>query len=161
MRREIVLTLEELEHHAEKIPEIDPSAVMSMLGVMQVSAEIQHAIFDILEQDYQLSEGKLCVMIILHQQPGGLAPSKLADRAGVSRATISVMVRRMVRDGLVRLSEDTADARGKKVFLTAEGTQLMEDILPAHYLRISKLMGRLSKAEQAELRRLLQKLTAP
>ena len=34
-------------------------------------------------------------MIILHQQPDGMAPSKLAARAGVTRATISVMLRRM------------------------------------------------------------------
>ncbi len=160
MRREIVLTMEELEHHAEKIPEIDPSSVMAMLGVIQASAEIQHAIFDILEQDYQLSEGKLCVMIILHQQSAGLAPSKLAAQAGVTRATISVMLRRMERDGLVRLSGAADDARGKRAFLTSKGKQLMEEILPAHYLRISKLMGHLSKLEQAELCRLLKKVTA-
>ena len=95
MRRENVLTLGELEQHAQHIPEIDPSAVMAMLDVIQASAEIQHAIFDILEQEYQLSEGKLCAMIILHQQPDGMAPSKLAARAGVTRATISAMLHRM------------------------------------------------------------------
>ena len=160
MRRENVLTLGELEQHAQHIPEIDPSAVMAMLDVIQASAEIQHAIFDILEQEYQLSEGKLCAMIILHQQPDGMAPSKLAARAGVTRATISVMLRRMERDGLVRLAEDAEDARSKRVSLTSAGSRLMDEILPAHYLSISKLMGRLDKNEQAELSRLLKKVTA-
>lgn len=37
-----------------------PSAeVVAMLGVMQASAEIQHAILDVLEEEHQLSEGKL------------------------------------------------------------------------------------------------------
>ena len=161
MKYDVFPIRKELEAIQHQIPEINPAAVMAMLRILQTSTAIRDQIFVQLEQKHQLSEGKLSVMMVLYEHPEGAAPSVLADNAGVSRATISVMVRRMVRDGLVRLSEDTADARGKKVFLTAEGTQLMEDILPAHYLRISKLMGRLSKAEQAELRRLLQKLTAP
>ena len=70
------------------------------------------------------------------------------------------MLRRMERDGLVRLAEDAEDARSKRVSLTSAGSRLMDEILPAHYLRISKLMGRLDKNEQAELSRLLKKVTA-
>lgn len=34
----------------------------------------------------------------------------------------------------------------------------MNDILPEHYLRITKLMGKLSVSEQEELIRLLKKI---
>lgn len=160
MKREVIPTLAELEHHAKVMPEINPSAVVAMLGVMQASAEIQHAILDVLEEEHQLSEGKLCVMIILHQQQEGVAPSFLAEKAGVTRATISAMLRRMQRDGLVVSVSDADDGRSKKVCLTGVGRQLMEAILPAHYLRITKLMGKLSGQEQQELIRLLRKITA-
>ena len=36
----------------------------------------------------------------------------------------------------------------------------MDHILPEHYLRITKLMGRLTDAEQVELIRLLKKVVA-
>ena len=162
MNQYMLPSREELERHAKVIPEINPSEVIAMLRVMQTASEIQHAIIDVLQREHQLSEGKLCVMILLHQAAQGetpqVAPSELAKRAGVTRATISVMLRRMRRDGLVELVSDAADGRAKRVCLTAAGRRFMDEVLPPHYLRITKLMGRLSEAEQEELIRLLTKL---
>lgn len=160
MKLEIFPTQEELERYEKKMPEIDPAAVIAMLQIKQAAEEIRMDINQILEDRYQLSEGKLRVLVVLHQNPAGMAPSALAARTGVTRATISVMVRRMVRDGLVASDEDAADKRAKTITLTKKGRDFMEEVLPGNYLRISRLMGRLSAAEQQELIRLLQKLTA-
>lgn len=148
-----------LENQAKIIPEINPSSVIAMLRVLEASSEIQHAIFAVLERDYQLSEGKLCVMIILHQGIDGIAPSQLAERAGVTRATISAMLHRMTRDGLTySFSDANDDGRTKKVCLTEKGRRFMDKVLPGHYMRITKLMGRLSEAEQEKLIGLLKKI---
>ena len=160
MKRVITPARETLEQHAKLIPEINPSSVIAMLRVLEASSAIQHAIIDVLESEYQLSEGKLCVMIILHQMKAGVAPSKLAELAGVTRATISAMLQRMIRDGLVDSFSDEKDGRGKKVCLTAKGRSFMDEVLPNHYLRITKLMGRLSEAEQQELIILLKKIVS-
>ena len=50
------------------------------------------------------------------------------------------------------------DGRGKVVLLTEEGIAFMEEILPPHYLRVTKLMEKLSEFEQNELIYLLKKL---
>ena len=154
MRFEAFPTREELEKHARIIPEIEPSAVLAMLRISQASS-----INDVLAKQYHLSQGKLRVMIVLHQSPEGIAPSQLAEKTGVTRATITTMVKRMVRDGLTTVVIDQEDKRGKKVSLTAQGRQFMDQVLPGHYLRISTLMNRLSEDEQAELIRLLTKLS--
>ena len=158
MKRAITPTRETLEQHAKLIPEINPSSVIAMLRVLEASSAIQHAVIDVLEREYQLSEGKLCVMIILHQTNDGVAPSKLAELAGVTRATISAMIQRMTRDGLVDSLSDATDGRAKKVCLTPKGRSFMDGVLPEHYLRITKLMGRLSEEEQKELIILLKKI---
>ncbi|MGL5270891.1 MAG: MarR family winged helix-turn-helix transcriptional regulator [Selenomonadaceae bacterium] len=160
MKRVITPARETLEQHAKLIPEINPSSVIAMLRVLEASSAIQHAIIDVLESEYQLSEGKLCVMIILHQMKAGVAPSKLAELAGVTRATISAMLQRMIRDGLVDSFSDEKDGRGKKVCLTSKGRSFMDEVLPNHYLRITKLMGRLSEGEQQELIILLKKIVS-
>lgn len=160
MKRGIIPTREVLEKHAQMVPEINPSEVLAMLRVLDAASEIQHAIIDVLEKEYQLSEGKLCVMILLHQQTEGMTPSQLAESACVSRATISVMMGRMKRDGLISSFSDETDGRGKKIRLTQKGQEFMDHILPEHYLRITKLMGRLTDAEQVELIRLLKKVVA-
>lgn len=159
IQRDVIPSMEDLENHAKVIPEINPPAVILMLEVMQASTQIQHAIFDVLEEKYQISEGKLRVMIILHQQSEGIAPSVLAQKANVTRATISVMLKRMQRDGFVLLTTSATDARSKLVCLTKKGRELVNEILPQHYLRITKLMHNLSVEEQHQLIKLLQKIT--
>lgn len=158
--KKIIPTIDELKEHAKKIPEINPSSVIAMLIVKQVASDIQHEIFDILQEKYQLSEGKLHVMIILHQQKDLITPSSLAQKAGVTKATISIMLKRMQRDGLVNLISSNEDGRVKKVGLTENGQIMMKEILPTHYLRISKLMGKLELKEQKELIKLLQKIAS-
>lgn len=149
---------QDIEKHAEKIKEINPSEVIAMLQVLQAAAEIQHQILDVLDKEYQISEGKLQVMINLHQETRGLSPSELADKVGVTRATISIMLKKMVRDGLVQIVPDMIDGRVKKVQLTEKGCRLMEEVLPPHYMRITRLMRKLSEAEQEELIRILNKI---
>ena len=89
-----------------------------------------------------------------------MAPSELAEKVGVTRATISNMLQRMERDGLVDIRPAEQDGRGKIVKLTQAGCDFMEEILPPHYLRVSKLMEKLTEDEQKKLIMLLEKLSA-
>ena len=161
MKREIIPTFAELERHKKLVPEINPAAVIAMLGIKKASEKIQQSILDVLQQNYQLSEGKFCTLLVLHQHGElGIAPSELAAKVGVTRATISNMLRRMERDGLVDINPAAQDGRSKVVSLTQAGYELMEKVLPPHYLRVSKLMEKLTEAEQKELIMLLEKLSA-
>ncbi len=161
MKREMIPSFAELERHKELVPEINPAAVIAMLRIKTVSEEIQDSILDVLQQTYHLSEGKFCALIVLHQRGGdGMAPSELAEKVGVTRATISNMLQRMERDGLVDIRPAEQDGRGKIVNLTQTGCDFMEEILPPHYLRVSKLMEKLTEDEQKKLIMLLEKLSA-
>jgi DNA-binding MarR family transcriptional regulator len=150
---------EDLQKHKEIIPEINPAAVIAMLRIKQAAEEIQQGVLDVLQSEYHLSEGKFCVLVVLHQHQTGIAPSVLAEKVGVTRATISSMLQRLERDGLVAVKADKEDARSKKVKLTRAGNDFMQEILPPHYLRVSRLMEKLSEEEQKEVIRLLHKLT--
>ena len=103
MKRENLPTWQELEAHKKAIPEIHPAAVIAMLEIKQAAEEIQASILSVLQQDYHLSEGKFCTLIVLHQHPEGIAPSVLAEKVGVARATISTMLQRLERSGEVRV----------------------------------------------------------
>ena len=70
-------------------------------------------------------------------EPVGIAPQKLESRDRAEQ-----------------------DGRGKIVNLTQEGRDFMEVILPPHYLRVSKLMEKLTEDEQKKLIMLLEKLSA-
>lgn len=66
MKRELIPSWEELEQHRKIVPEIKPAAVIAMLEIKQVGEDIQHGIMDVLQQEYHLSEGKFCMLIVLH-----------------------------------------------------------------------------------------------
>lgn len=158
MRKAKLPSREELEIQAKVIPGIRVPEILAMLRIMQTAEEIQHSIVDMLEKEHQISEGKLRTMILLYRGRDGLTPSVLAEHAGVSRATMSVMLQRMARDGLVRFLSNGEDGRSKQFALTDKGKKLMDSVLPEHYLRITRVMGRLTEAEQEELICLLKKL---
>ena len=154
----MIPTWEELARHKELVPEIEPAAVIAMLGIKQAAEDIQQSILDVLQQQYHLSEGRFCALIVLHQNREGVAPSQLAAKVGVTRATISNMLQRLERDGMIDVVPAAGDGRGKVARLTAQGIAFMDEILPPHYLRVTQLMERLTEAEQQELIRLLRKL---
>ena len=113
MKRENLPTWQELEAHKKAIPEIHPAAVIAMLEIKQAAEEIQASILSVLQHDYHLSEGKFCTLIVLHQHPEGIAPSVLAEKVGVARATISTMLQRLERSGEVCVEARSEDGRGK------------------------------------------------
>ena len=151
-------TREALRQFAKQIPELNISSVELLLQFMQTSFKIQHYIFDTLEKNYKLSEGKMMVMIILYQSPAGIAPSKLAEKACVTRATISAMLQRMIRDGLASSFSDSTDGRGKFVALTDKGHAFMDEVLPEHFLRTASFMNNLTEEERDMLIHLLKKM---
>lgn len=159
MKRELIPSWEELEHHKKIVPEIKPAAVIAMLEVKQAGEDVQRSILDVLQREYHLSEGKFCCLIVLHQNPQGIVPSAIAQKVGVTKATISNMLMRMERDGDVYIKQAEDDARKKLICLTEKGRAFMDKILPEHYLRVTKLMERLTEDEQKELIRLLKKMS--
>ncbi len=160
MKQSMMPSRGELERHAKIVPEIHPNEVLAMLTILQTAGTIQSRIMDVMQREYRLSEGKLCVLIQLHQMPEGCAPSLLAERAGITRASVSVMIRNLEAEGLVFLVSDEEDRRTKCVRLTEKGRGFMEKVLPEHYLRITKLMGHLTAKEQETLIGLLEKLAS-
>ncbi len=159
MKRELIPSWEELEHHKKIVPEIKPAAVIAMLEVKQAGEDVQSRILDVLQQKYHLSEGKFCCLIVLHQNPQGITPSEIAQKIGVTKATVSNMLMRMERDGDICVKQAADDARRKLICLTEKGRNFMDKILPEHYLRVTKLMEKLTEEEQKELTRLLKKMS--
>jgi DNA-binding MarR family transcriptional regulator len=81
--------------------------------------------------------------------------TELSDRLLVRPPSVSGVVDRLVRAGLVARHESTADLRSKQVGLTKAGRQLVERILEVHEHQMQAVLAGLSEAEQTELHRLL------
>jgi len=102
-----------------------------------------------------LSEGRFVVLVMLQREPKGLAPSTLADRAGVTRGTITGLLDGLERDGLIRRVPDAADRRALVIRLTKRGHELAGELVTEHARWIGGLLAGLSAADRRQLSRLL------
>jgi DNA-binding MarR family transcriptional regulator len=88
----------------------------------------------------------------------GLRLTDLSERLLIRPPSVTGVVDRLERAGLVVRDGSPTDLRAKQVGLTAKGRKLVERVLAVHEAQIRSVLGGLRTGEQAELRRLLVRL---
>jgi DNA-binding MarR family transcriptional regulator len=148
---------------ARRFPDLDPTACEAYLNILRAADEVYRQSEGFFNAN-GLSPGRFTVLMLLYDkiaaEPIPLTPAELADRAGVTRATMTGLVDTLERDGLVRRDHDSGDRRMMLVRVTAKGLGVIEGILPSHYRRLKELMEPLSQGERKTLVRLLNKVAA-
>jgi len=141
--------------------EIDLGAVESYRALMMLANRLRDAA-DLFLADFGTSQGKASVLVHLSgQAQASLTPSELAQRLGVTRATVTGLIDGLEREGLVRrVRAGSADRRCVAVRLAPKGRALVERFLPPHCRRIGSVMAGLSASERATLVKLLDKIAA-
>ena len=82
----------------------------------------------------------------------------LGQRLLIRAPSVTGVVDRLTRAGLVSRDESPTDLRSKCVALTDEGRQLVDRVLRIHGRQIETVLGGLSADEQQSLQTLLQRL---
>jgi DNA-binding MarR family transcriptional regulator len=147
-------TFQELEHN---FPDFDLESEETCLAFLDASAEV-YAAFDAQFDRFGLSAGKFAILMQLYTAKRGLPPSEFANRGNVTRATITGLLDRLERAGLVERQNHPSDRRMLTVNLTSQGKTLIESVLPEHFCRTKKLMASLTSREKQTFVKLLEKL---
>jgi len=150
---------------AREYPDLDPSATEVFLHLLRSGDEAFRVVESHLAQ-HDISQGRFGVLMALwgncqragSEQEKALTPAELADRTGVTRATITGLVDTLERAGLVTRTPHPKDRRMMSVGLTAAGERLLAQIMPAHFRRMAWLMEPLSEPERKTFVRLLTKV---
>lgn len=155
---------EKLLEAAKKYPDLEPTSCEAFLHLLQAGDElfrVMHSLFS----EHSISQGRFIVLLLLlSKEPGGCCgphtPAELADKASVTRATMTGLIDTLERDGMVRREPDSTDRRMMLVKITEKGETFMRGLLPAHFRRIAELMSTLTEEERKTLVRLLDKVVA-
>lgn len=150
---------------SREFPDLDPSATEVFLHLLRSGDEAFRVVESHLAQ-YEITQGRFGVLMALWgncQRSGGdrekpLTPAELADRTGVTRATMTGLVDTLERANLVTRKPHPEDRRMMSVCLTKRGEKLLSRIMPEHFRRMAWLMGPLSEAERKTFVRLLAKV---
>jgi DNA-binding MarR family transcriptional regulator len=106
-----------------------------------------------------LSPGRYALLMTLHGAKGALAPSEIAARIGVSRATVTGLLDGMGREGLIEhVTPASGDRRRKSVKLSVAGRRLLLKLLPDVFTRMVALVAPLKRSERAQFRATLLRI---
>ena len=153
-------TEEEFQNLARRYEEMEPSSVNAAVTLLKVGSDLLTG-FEKMLRGYGLSQGRFLILIVMNRQPDEeTTPSVLAEKIGVTRATMTGLINGLVRDGLIERYARADDRRGVNLKLTRMGRDLLEGLLPDYWSRIFTLMGGLDDDEEKALVALLGKVAA-
>lgn len=135
----------------------DSAALYSNLLFMKVASEIENSLDGLLAK-YNLSSGRFMLLFMLRNSPAGLRPSELASQVGVTQATISGLINSLEKAELVVREGHQSDGRSFVIKLAGKGEQLIQEIFPQWYPRVSNFWNVISEQEKGSMNDLLAKM---
>jgi len=150
---------ESLLQRAQRYPQVDPRAVEACLILLRTATDILGAIERLLQR-LKMSQGKFTVLMVLSRDAdSAMNPSELAERCGVTRATMTGLLEGLEREKMIHRQGDRADRRRNVVRLTPAARDFLDGVLPDYFSRIHDLMADLSEEDKRHLTELLLKIS--
>lgn len=102
------------------------------------------------------------ILVALSSAPNDtMRLSELADAANLSQSRLTHRLRTLIERGIIEISADAADGRGKNATLTSPGRQLLERVAPQHAEDVQQLVfDHLDEPETEALAKALSKIAA-
>ncbi len=139
-------------------PQLDADAISGFLRLLVTGSEFLGSL-DKMLADFEITHGRWITLLLLRRRTVWQAlPSELAQEQGITRATMSGLIKQLERQDLVMRQEDPEDGRRITIILTDAGADLVGRILPRYYALIDELMAPLDSKDKESLKSLLDKL---
>jgi DNA-binding MarR family transcriptional regulator len=148
-------TPEILAKFADRYPDADVTAIASFLHLLRVATDLSLAL-DACLSKHDLLQGRWWVLILLmREQSLSSTPSILAEKIGVTRATMTGLIDSLEQSGLVKRAFDKADRRSVIIQLTDAGQAKLDIVMPDYYRRLRQCMQGLNEEMREQLQHIL------
>jgi DNA-binding MarR family transcriptional regulator len=149
-------TTKVLGKFAERYPDADITAVSGFLHLLRVATDLSIAL-DACLSKHQLLQGRWWVLILLMREESKTStPSILAEKAGVSRATMTGLIDGLEQSNLVARIYTKDDRRSVQIKLTEAGQAKLDVVMPDYYRRLRKCMQALDGNKREQLQQVLE-----
>src|SRR5687768_9359223 len=151
---------ETLLAYSKRYRNVDPAAVEAYLNLLRVASDVLDATEEYFAE-HGTSQGRFTVLCLLNRNPETpLCPADLADRAGVTRATMTGLLQGLEAEGLLKRTSSSDDKRMFYVELTPKGRRYLDNILPDWFRRVGELMEGVTEKERVTMLKSLEKVRA-
>jgi DNA-binding MarR family transcriptional regulator len=128
-----------------------------MCLTVQRAARALARLFDERLRPHDLTNGQFSLLMSLNR-PKAPNLSSVASLLAMDRTTLTAALKPLERRGLVTITADPADKRGRLLALTREGLRLLSDVVPIWKSTHAELEQVLTPGEQSRLLIDLKKL---
>jgi DNA-binding MarR family transcriptional regulator len=132
--------------------------VLTLWLLLHRTADVLARCEDSVFGEYGLTTEQFTVLAAVKGSGSPLRPVDLASLMERSPNSVSMLVDRMVKAGLVRRTRDRKDRRAVKVTLTSKGENALGPAVPAGWELVKKILSPLSEKEQQALASLLERV---
>jgi DNA-binding MarR family transcriptional regulator len=94
-------------------------------------------------QPFGLTAAQFNILNLLGYHDGRMDQAALVEQLLVGKSSISIVLNRMVRDGLIKREDHPRDRRQVVLVLTAKGRNLWRKISPTYEAGVEKIFGSL------------------
>lgn len=148
-------TPEILDKFADRYPDADVTAVSGFLYLLRVATDLSLAL-DACLSKHDLLQGRWWVLILLMREDSNIStPSILAEKLGVTRASMTGLLDGLEQHGLVTRVFAKEDRRSVKIQLTSAGQAKLDVVMPDYYRRLRQCMQALDEEKRVQLHQLL------
>jgi DNA-binding MarR family transcriptional regulator len=131
---------------------------IGVVAALVRSSFLVNAVYAESGREYGLTPQQGQLLCVLMPQPYGM--SELSAMLGLAKSSLTGLVDRTERNGLVRREPDPQDMRAVRVALTRQGSRLAAEFYTETCRRIEKLSAGLSAAERDTLAGLLGRVVS-
>ncbi|HEY0894168.1 MAG TPA: MarR family transcriptional regulator [Cellvibrio sp.] len=149
-----------MEKFAERYPDADTHAISDFANLLRACSDVSDALDKLLGQ-HGLLQGRWWILVLLMRKDDlTSSPSELAEKVGVTKATMTGFIDNLEREGLITRFMDSVDRRKFLIKLTAAGQQKLDDVMPDYHKKVHALMTVLADEERAAMINSLKLLAA-
>ncbi len=154
---------EHVRENLQSLVGVEDVGGIELLGMMRGLMRVYQIAEAQASQGVELSGPRWGILLRLaadeqHHVEGGLTPTALSRFHGVSKNTISCLLRGLEEQGYIERTIDPEDYRAFRIRLTDAGRELVRSTAPERFGRINALASELSAEERERLIELMEKL---
>jgi DNA-binding MarR family transcriptional regulator len=129
---------------------------IGVVAALVRSTFLVNAVYAESAQEHGLTSQQGQLLCVLMAQPYGMG--ELSTMLGLAKSSLTGLVDRVERSGLVRRESDPQDSRAVRIALTAQGSRIAEEFYAETCRRIEQLPGGFTARERDTLADLLGRM---
>jgi DNA-binding MarR family transcriptional regulator len=143
---------------AKRLPDLDAFACYTFLQLLRTGDQLL-ALDDQVLSSFGTSPGRFNLLMLLkHCGVGEATPADLAEKTGVTRATITGLLDGLEKEGLIARLPDPQNRRSVRVSLKPAGHEFIEKVRPEYCRWLTSVVEPLDDEERQTLLLLLDKI---